>query len=105
VRHLRKKLQQIEALEARAAGGEALNAQQAFKVAQRPQVCCDTSIVLVVIAACFLTCLSQSVSPTDSTLTCMLHCVPGGCGTGSTGSWGARFISGQPLGATNATAG
>jgi len=38
VRHLRKKLQQIEALEARLAAGEALNAQQAVKVAQRPQV-------------------------------------------------------------------
>lgn len=39
VRHLRKKLQQIEALEARAAEGDALDAQQAAKVAQRPQVC------------------------------------------------------------------
>lgn len=38
VRHLRKKLQQIEALEARASEGEALNPQQAAKVAQRPQV-------------------------------------------------------------------
>lgn len=38
VRHLRKKLQQIEALEVRASEGEALNPQQAAKVAQRPQV-------------------------------------------------------------------
>lgn len=43
MRHLRKKLQQIEALEARAAGGEVLNAQQAYKVAQRPQVCPGSS--------------------------------------------------------------
>jgi hypothetical protein len=46
VRHLRKKLQQIEALEARAAGGEALNAQQAFKAAQRPQVRSGAAAIL-----------------------------------------------------------
>ena len=38
VRYLRKKLQQIEALEARVADGAALDTQQAAKVAQRGQV-------------------------------------------------------------------
>lgn len=38
VRHLRKKLQQIEALEARRRGGAVLDGQQAAKVAQRAAV-------------------------------------------------------------------
>lgn len=37
-RHLRKKLQQMEALEARRRGGAALDPQQAAKLAQRPAV-------------------------------------------------------------------
>lgn len=37
-RHLRKKLQQIEALEARRRGGAVLDGQQAAKVAQRAAV-------------------------------------------------------------------
>lgn len=51
MRHLRKKLQQIEALEARATGGEALNAQQAFKVAQRPQVRSASSKTICLLVA------------------------------------------------------